>query len=83
MLTRRLRASKDRIALTFDADFAIEHVYGHHRRLATTADPATARRGEHFYAFVARSVIGRVTSPAGGSSLRPPNSPAMMRMPAI
>ena len=28
------------LALTFDAEFAIEHVYGHHRRLATPADPA-------------------------------------------
>ena len=33
------------LALTFDAEFSIEHVYGHHRRLATPADPATARRG--------------------------------------
>ena len=52
------------LALTFDAEFAIEHVYGHHRRLATAADPATARRGEHFYRFLVRSVIGQSASAA-------------------
>lgn len=50
------------LALTFDAEFAIEHVYGHHRRLATPADPATARRGELFYAFLVRSVAGQTRS---------------------
>ena len=40
------------LAVTFDAEFSIEHVYGHHRRLATPADPASARRGEHFYRFL-------------------------------
>jgi hypothetical protein len=50
------------LALTFDAEFAIEHVYGHHRRLATPADPATARRGEHFYGFVVRSIAGQTRS---------------------
>ena len=45
--------------LTFTADtsFAIEHVYGHHARVATPDDPATARRGEGFYAFAWRSTI--------------------------
>jgi alkane 1-monooxygenase len=50
------------LALTFDAEFAIEHVYGHHRRLATPADPATARRGEHFYLYLLRSVSGQSLS---------------------
>jgi alkane 1-monooxygenase len=50
------------LALTFDAEFAIEHVYGHHRRLATPADPATARRGEHFYRYLLRSVTGQSRS---------------------
>jgi len=45
--------------LTFTADtsFAIEHVYGHHARVATPDDPATARRGESFYAFAWRSTV--------------------------
>ncbi len=38
--------------------FAIEHVYGHHIRVATPEDPASARLGESLYAFIPRSVIG-------------------------
>jgi hypothetical protein len=52
------------LALTLDAEFSIEHVYGHHRRLATPADPASARRGEHFYSFLLRSVTGQTRSAA-------------------
>ena len=37
--------------------FFIEHNRGHHRRLATPEDPATARRGEMVYAFLIRSVV--------------------------
>lgn len=36
--------------------FSIEHVYGHHKRVATRHDPATARRGESVYTFWFRSV---------------------------
>lgn len=39
------------------ADFAIEHVYGHHLHVGTAVDPATARRGENVYAFILRSTI--------------------------
>jgi hypothetical protein len=48
-----------RLLLTFSADtsFAIEHVYGHHAQVCTMDDPATARRGEGFYAFAWRSTI--------------------------
>lgn len=53
------------LALTFDAEFSIEHVYGHHRRLATAKDPASARRGEQFYAFMARSIVGQTRSAWG------------------
>lgn len=50
------------LALTLDAEFSIEHVYGHHRRLATAEDPASARRGEQFYGFLFRSVLGQTRS---------------------
>jgi alkane 1-monooxygenase len=50
------------LAFTLDAEFSIEHVYGHHNRLGTARDPATARRGEHFYAFLVRSLIGQTRS---------------------
>ena len=43
------------LAFTCDTSFAIEHVYGHHVQVGTTADPATARRGESFYRFTLRS----------------------------
>jgi alkane 1-monooxygenase len=39
--------------------FRIAHIHGHHVRGATVDDPATARRGENAYAFVARSVVGQ------------------------
>lgn len=38
--------------------FTIGHVAGHHRLVATTEDPATARRGESLYAFLIRSFAG-------------------------
>ncbi|OSX68332.1 hypothetical protein BU14_2987s0001, partial [Porphyra umbilicalis] len=38
--------------------FAVEHAVGHHGRVGTAADPATARLGEPFYAFLPRSVGG-------------------------
>jgi len=42
--------------------WAIEHVRGHHRTVATPPDPATARRGESFYAFWPRTVLGGLQS---------------------
>lgn len=49
------------LGLTCDTSFAIEHVYGHHARVATPDDPATARRGEGFYSFAWRSTIHSFT----------------------
>jgi len=37
--------------------FFIEHNRGHHRRVATHDDPASARRGENVYGFWLRSVV--------------------------
>ena len=42
--------------------FAIEHVHGHHRHVATPHDPATARLGESFYRFLPRTFIGSLAS---------------------
>jgi alkane 1-monooxygenase len=42
--------------------FCIEHVLGHHANVATPRDPATARAGESFYAFLPRTVFGGVAS---------------------
>lgn len=44
------------------AHFCIEHVFGHHRNVATPSDPASSRRGEGVFAFVPRSIIGGAIS---------------------
>lgn len=45
------------LAFSFDTSFAIEHVYGHHRYVSTTDDPATAPRGRNVYAHVVISTL--------------------------
>ena len=42
--------------------FSIEHVFGHHSRVATKEDPATARLGESLYRFIPRSIFGGIKS---------------------
>ncbi len=42
--------------------FYVEHNRGHHRRVATPEDPASARFGENFYLFWLRTVTGSVLS---------------------
>jgi hypothetical protein len=51
------------LAMSCTTNFSIEHVYGHHVRVGTDADPATARRGENVYAFFLRSsIMGHVSA---------------------
>ena len=40
------------LAFSFDTAFAIEHVHGHHRRVCTPADPATAPRGRSAWTHI-------------------------------
>ena len=40
--------------------FRIEHIYGHHRHVATPQDPATARKGEGLWQFIPRSIVGQI-----------------------
>ncbi len=42
--------------------FSIEHVYGHHIRVATPDDPASAKLNEPLYAFLPRSIGGGLIS---------------------
>ena len=42
--------------------FFVEHNRGHHQRVATPSDPASARLGESFWTFLPRSVLGGVRS---------------------
>jgi alkane 1-monooxygenase len=50
------------MALEAYSFFCIEHVHGHHRRVATPDDPATARAGQSLYAFLPRTVFGSFRS---------------------
>jgi len=45
------------LAFSLDTAFAIEHVHGHHRHVATPADPASAPRGRNVYAHVWHSTV--------------------------
>ena len=45
------------LSASCNADFTIEHVFGHHFTVGTEDDPATARRGENIYKFFPRSTI--------------------------
>ena len=42
--------------------FYVEHNRGHHRRVATFEDPASARLGESYWAFLPRTVLGGLRS---------------------
>lgn len=46
------------LAPSFLGHFRIEHNQGHHSKVATPDDPATARFGESFWAFVPREYFG-------------------------
>jgi alkane 1-monooxygenase len=47
------------LGLMADTTYAVSHVFGHHRNVGDPNDPATARRGEHFYRFAVRSAGGQ------------------------
>ncbi|WP_327151152.1 alkane 1-monooxygenase [Nocardia sp. NBC_01329] len=54
--------SKITLAQTGYGHFYIEHNRGHHVRVATPEDPASARFGESFWSFLPRSVYGSLRS---------------------
>ena len=54
--------SKIALAQVFYGHFYIEHNRGHHVRVATPEDPASARLGENFYQFWPRTVGGSLKS---------------------
>ncbi len=54
--------SKVALAQSGYGHFFIEHNRGHHVRVATPEDPASARLGESFYAFLPRTVLGSLRS---------------------
>jgi alkane 1-monooxygenase len=54
--------SKVALAQSGYGHFFIEHNRGHHVRVATPEDPASARLGESFWEFLPRTVKGSLTS---------------------
>lgn len=51
------------LSFSFDTIFSIEHVYGHHRYVSTTEDPATAPRGRNvYYHIVASTIKGNISA---------------------
>jgi alkane 1-monooxygenase len=54
--------SKIALAQSGYGHFFVEHNRGHHVRVATPEDPASARLGESFWAFLPRTVKGSLAS---------------------
>lgn len=42
--------------------FTYEHLYGHHRKVATPEDPASAPKGMNVYSFAVKSFLGSYRS---------------------
>jgi alkane 1-monooxygenase len=62
--------SKVALAQSGYGHFFIEHNRGHHVRVATPEDPASARMGESFWAFLPRTVSGSLGSAWGLEAAR-------------
>lgn len=54
--------AKIALAQSFYGHFYVEHNRGHHVRVATPEDPASARLGESLYRFLPRTIVGGVRS---------------------
>ena len=54
--------SKITLAPVAYGHFYVEHNRGHHRNVATPDDPASAKMGESFWAFLPRTMIGSLVS---------------------
>ena len=50
------------LAFSWDCNFAIEHVYGHHKNVCLPEDPASAKRGENIYWFILKGIINEQIS---------------------
>ena len=44
------------LSFSWDCNFAIEHVYGHHKNVCLPEDPASAKRGENIYLFILKAI---------------------------
>jgi len=51
------------LSASCNADFSVEHIYGHHAFVGTKKDPATAFRGQNVYGFFIKSTaLGHVSA---------------------
>ena len=50
------------LAFSCDCNFAIEHVYGHHKNVCLPNDPASAKRGENIYLFILKGIVDEQVS---------------------
>jgi alkane 1-monooxygenase len=57
----RLAADALMVSVTYH-HFCIEHVHGHHRTVGTPDDPATARFGQSYWAFLPQTLYGSLVS---------------------
>jgi len=62
--------SRIALAQTGYGHFFIEHNRGHHVRVATPEDPASARMGEGFWSFLPRTIAGSLSSAWGIETAR-------------
>lgn len=54
------RAGKYQLFTAGNLYFYNEHLFVHHKLVGTEKDPATARKGETYYAFATRSILGQL-----------------------
>jgi alkane 1-monooxygenase len=47
---------------TLNMHFTYEHLYGHHRKVATPEDPASAQKNDNVYLFFVKSHFGSYKS---------------------
>ncbi len=64
------RLSKIIMCSVLYGHFCIEHVRGHHVRVATPSDPATAKKGQNLYSFIIQSICGSFKHACKLESLR-------------
>ena len=50
------------LSFSWDCNFAIEHVYGHHKYVCLPEDPASAKREENIYGFILKGIINEQIS---------------------
>ena len=50
------------LSFSWDCNFAVEHVYGHHKNVCLPEDPASAKRGENIYLFIFKAIVNEQIS---------------------